>query len=196
MLWFPSDYGSSLFYGILTYIKPLSTPLRKPFFTIHSSQLNQPSGYSLLKMKALSLVVLMLGPAAVLGALDAKAKAKGRYIGTAADPNTIGTSQIASIIRSDFGSLTPVWITMKSNGGFWGLYVTRKTPWNGMRLSVSYIGLFAEAVANKPSQSQLLAGVLILETPTSLWTSLNLMASRWEATHWVSWKVENRTTMD
>ncbi|QRV95620.1 endo-beta-1,4-xylanase [Ceratobasidium sp. AG-Ba] len=40
--------------------------------------------------------------------LDARMKAKGRkYFGTCADPNTLGVSQIVSIIKSDFGCLTP-----------------------------------------------------------------------------------------
>lgn len=57
---------------------------------------------------ALSLVVLALGPATVLGLLDPKMKAKGKiYYGSIADPNTLSNSNVQTILKADFGAITP-----------------------------------------------------------------------------------------
>ncbi|KAF8752608.1 Glycosyl hydrolase family 10 [Rhizoctonia solani] len=52
------------------------------------------------------LAVLGVAPA-VLGQLDSKIKAKGKYFGTCSDSGLLSNSQNAAIIRSDFGQLTP-----------------------------------------------------------------------------------------
>lgn len=56
-------------------------------------------------MRYLSLLALF--PLLVVGQLQAKAAAKGKYFGTATDPNTYSNSQVASIIRTEFGVVTP-----------------------------------------------------------------------------------------
>ena len=57
---------------------------------------------------ALSLVVLCLGPATVLGLLDPKMKAKGKtYYGAIADPGTLSNSNAQTILKADFGAITP-----------------------------------------------------------------------------------------
>ncbi|KAI5809782.1 glycosyl hydrolase family 10 protein [Peziza echinospora] len=62
----------------------------------------------MMKISALLAVVVALGPACVLGSLDAKMKAKGKlYYGSCADPGTFNNNNVASILKSDFGCVTP-----------------------------------------------------------------------------------------
>jgi endo-1,4-beta-xylanase len=59
-------------------------------------------------MKFTALLSALLAPSLVFGLLDVKMKAKGRkYIGSAADPNTLSDSTCSLILRSDFGCVTP-----------------------------------------------------------------------------------------
>ncbi|KAJ7911911.1 glycosyl hydrolase family 10 protein [Mycena leptocephala] len=59
-------------------------------------------------MRATLLIALLLSPAAVLGLLDPKIKAKGKkYFGAAADPGTIGVATDVTILTSDYGAYTP-----------------------------------------------------------------------------------------
>ncbi|KAJ7574390.1 glycosyl hydrolase family 10 protein [Mycena floridula] len=59
-------------------------------------------------MKTSALVALLLAPVTVLGLLDPKFKAKGKkYVGSAADPATIGVAIDVTILTSDYGCYTP-----------------------------------------------------------------------------------------
>lgn len=59
-------------------------------------------------MKSISILAILLAPTAVFGLLDAKMKAKGRvYFGAIADPTTLGNTNGQTILRSEFGAITP-----------------------------------------------------------------------------------------
>jgi hypothetical protein len=73
-----------------------------------SLQHSSSSSRSFPKMKFTVVISALLAPSLVLGLLDVKMKAKGRkYIGAAADPNTISDSTCKTILTSDFGCVTP-----------------------------------------------------------------------------------------
>lgn len=59
-------------------------------------------------MKSITILAILLAPTAVLGLLDPRFKAKGkRYFGAIADPNTLSNSNVQTILKSDFGAITP-----------------------------------------------------------------------------------------
>lgn len=59
-------------------------------------------------MKSITILAILLAPTTVLGLLDPKIKAKGKkYFGAIADPNTLSNSNVQTILKSDFGAITP-----------------------------------------------------------------------------------------
>ncbi|KAL0631274.1 hypothetical protein Q9L58_009873 [Maublancomyces gigas] len=59
-------------------------------------------------MKSISILAILLAPTAVFGLLDAKFKAKGRrYYGAIADPNTLSNTQVQTLLKTEFGAITP-----------------------------------------------------------------------------------------
>ncbi|CUS13841.1 unnamed protein product [Tuber aestivum] len=60
-------------------------------------------------MKSIPLVALFfLGPPVVIALLDAKIKEKGKmYFGSCADPNTLSDNNVQTILKANFGSVSP-----------------------------------------------------------------------------------------
>lgn len=59
-------------------------------------------------MKSISILAILLAPTTVFGLLDVKFKAKGRrYFGAIADPNTLSNTNVQTLLKSEFGAITP-----------------------------------------------------------------------------------------
>lgn len=59
-------------------------------------------------MKSISILAILLAPTTVFGLLDAKFKAKGRkYYGAIADPNTLSNTNVQTLLKTEFGAITP-----------------------------------------------------------------------------------------
>ncbi|KAH0613861.1 uncharacterized protein H6S33_005747 [Morchella sextelata] len=59
-------------------------------------------------MKTTAILAAMLAPNMVFGLLNTKMVAKGKkYFGSIADPNTLSNSNVQTILKSDFGAITP-----------------------------------------------------------------------------------------